>query len=222
VRYAVSLNSSVFESAGGNGHSRTNTIWYYSTRPVTISIPLPNYPNVSSLTNLNGTEQELDSTIDCGCPESCSDSVLELPAGGYTCGMRIKWLIKYGGKSQREACEKVARYEFPKICSGCNPTSCQKEVEPVQQQHITCPPCDIKTCTDHLLNRCPILDAPYLCVEGTSMGGCSAVPWKLGSDGGMTCNACCLLTSDCEKAAEFANITQNKKISLPVPAKPVL
>jgi hypothetical protein len=27
------LPDSVYESAGGNGHSRTNTLWYIATRP---------------------------------------------------------------------------------------------------------------------------------------------------------------------------------------------
>jgi hypothetical protein len=27
------LNSTVYEAAGGNGHSLTNTLWYIATRP---------------------------------------------------------------------------------------------------------------------------------------------------------------------------------------------
>jgi hypothetical protein len=29
----LKLNDSVFEAAGGNGHSRSNTLWYIATRP---------------------------------------------------------------------------------------------------------------------------------------------------------------------------------------------
>ena len=30
---ALALPASVFEMAGGNGHSRTNTLWWIATRP---------------------------------------------------------------------------------------------------------------------------------------------------------------------------------------------
>jgi len=209
VSYAASVNASVFDSAGGNGHSRTNTIWYYSTRPSTEPFPLPMPPTPSTISN--ATENRTEVHIDCGCPESCTDTVLDSPAGGYTCGMRIKWLIKYGGRTERDACEKVGRYEFPKICYGCDPTKCSKEAVIVPEKEV-CPPCDFKVCSDHLLNRCPILDAPYLCTEGTSRGGCSMIPWRLGLEGGMSCSSCCLLTVECDKALGFTS--NNSTLSL--------
>ena len=205
------MNASVFESAGGNGHSRTNTIWYYSTRPPTDPFPLPLPPVPSNISNATGSHAASDLPIDCGCPDSCTDAVLDAPAGGYTCGMRISWLIKYGGRSEREACEKVGRFEFPKICSGCTPSTCSKEAVFPPHKEILCPPCDLKICTNHVLNRCPLLDAPYLCTGGTSMGGCATLPWRLGSEGGMSCTSCCLLTVDCDKATSLIpdNTTQS-------------
>ena len=161
--------------------------------------------------NVTGNHTKSDQTVDCGCSETCTNAVLDSPAGGYTCGMRINWLMTNGGKSEREACVKVGKFEFPSICYGCDPTKCPKEAVFLPEKEITCPPCDLKICTNHLLNRCPLLDAPYLCTEGTSMGGCSMIPWRLGLEGGMSCSSCCLLTVECDKVTGLGsnNSTQS-------------
>ena len=31
------------------------------------------------------------------------------------------------------------------------------------------------------------------------MGGCSMLPWRLGSEGGASCTSCCLLTAECDQ-----------------------
>ena len=42
IQYAESLADEAFTSAGDNGHSLPNTIWYYATRPST-------YPSIALL-----------------------------------------------------------------------------------------------------------------------------------------------------------------------------
>ena len=121
VEYAESLDDDVFESAGGNGHSLTNTIWYYSTRPKTDPLKL------------------------------------------------------------------VAPAPTPAPV-------------PVEQRPLTptdssfCPPCDQKTCRG---NKCPVSQAPFLCVSGPAVYGCSENPWPDQAD---ICTKCCVLSIDCQNA----------------------
>ncbi|KAG7373262.1 glycosyl hydrolase family 16 protein [Nitzschia inconspicua] len=60
-------------------------------------------------------------TIDCGQPKTCTAAVLQADADGFPCGDRIQYLINSGGRSELEACDQVARGEFPRQCdaSGC-------------------------------------------------------------------------------------------------------
>jgi hypothetical protein len=103
------LASRVFKNPGGNGHSRSNTLWYISTRPdVDEAHPLQgSYPEVSKLT--------------CFRPFSCKDDVLDSSAGEYPCGDRIHWLMNNQGKSEWDACIQIAVTEFPAECGRCNP-----------------------------------------------------------------------------------------------------
>ena len=41
-----------------------------------------------------------------------------------------------------------------------------------------CDLCSHDVCSSEL-NKCPLWDAPFLCVEGRSVGGCSPVPWEV-------------------------------------------
>lgn len=182
IEYSEKLPKEVFQSAGGNGHSLTNTIWYYATRPKTEPLEL--------------VPEHYDQILDCGCPDTCTNTVLEYQAVGYTCGERIQWLIQNDSKSQREACIKVAGNEFADQCGECNPNKCVPKtpaLEPTEDNQV-CPKCSLDICEDKQLNRCPILDAPYICIDGASRSGCSAVPWQLG----LFCNKCCKLTYDCK------------------------
>lgn len=61
--------------------------------------------------------------LDCGVPETCTQSVLEADAGGFPCGDRIGFLISTNGLSETEACTQVAETEFPAVCGGCNPNA---------------------------------------------------------------------------------------------------
>ena len=56
IKYAESLPKSAFLSAGGNGHSLTNTIWYYATRPEVTPLELSEEPH--NHTNIPSPKQE--------------------------------------------------------------------------------------------------------------------------------------------------------------------
>ena len=114
---ALQLPSDVFVSAGGNGHSLTNTLWWISTRPY-VSIQLD----------------------DDGGDTGESDDSSEVEDGNGD-------------------------------CNECSHEVCASE-----------------------LNKCPLWDAPFLCVKGPSIGGCSPVPWALGED---FCKSCCRLVPGC-------------------------
>ncbi|GMH53169.1 hypothetical protein TrLO_g11715 [Triparma laevis f. longispina] len=116
INEVLELKDDVYVSAGGNGQSRTNTIWYISTRPY-----------VELKVDDSGDDVDENTTDD--------DEV---------------WVE--------------------------NP----------------CDDCSHEVCTGSL-NKCSTLDAPFLCTEGSSIGGCSPVPWELGN----FCNNCCMLKADC-------------------------
>eukprot|EP00555_Chaetoceros_dichaeta_P010025 CAMPEP_0198261074 /NCGR_PEP_ID=MMETSP1447-20131203/9873_1 /TAXON_ID=420782 /ORGANISM="Chaetoceros dichaeta, Strain CCMP1751" /LENGTH=1095 /DNA_ID=CAMNT_0043948879 /DNA_START=58 /DNA_END=3342 /DNA_ORIENTATION=- len=163
IQYAEKLPKEVFETAGGNGHSLTNTIWYYATRPKTEPLIL--------------VPEQDDQILDCGCPDTCTTTVLNSQAVGYTCGERIQWLIQNDGKSEREACENVAGGGFADDCSGCDPHQCAAPLVSPTDENQQCPICSDDICEDTQLNKCPVQDAPFLCTEGASSGGCSPIPW---------------------------------------------
>jgi len=71
IAYAESLSLDVFETAGGNGHSLTNTIWYYSTRPKTEPLELFSFAPTQSPIVL---AQKIRSPVDASlCPPCGSD-----------------------------------------------------------------------------------------------------------------------------------------------------
>ncbi len=181
----------------------TNTIWYYATRPETKPIKLKNFPLPSpakSSRNPSPSPQINYNTtnFDCGCPGTCTSIVQNYPAGGFTCGARINWLMSTVGRSEKDACSQVAGVEYTDICAGCDPNRCTTPlVSPIDEDKI-CPPCTREECTNGQINKCPVLDAPFLCTDGVNKGGCSMVPWKLRTIGGSNCNSCCQLTYKCK------------------------
>jgi len=194
------LPASVFESAGGNGHSLTNTLWYIATRP-TVAEPLI-LDESDDGSDVSAVEDHKDITqpqsLQCECPDTCTKDQLAADAGeGYTCESRIRWLMTAFGKTEVDACRQVGGSEFRDLCGGCDPDRCAPlpPSSPVQPQQIEmekiCPPCLPSVCKSDL-NRCPrSLMAPFLCVSGPNKGGCAQTPW-VGS-----CTECCRLTSQC-------------------------
>merc|ERR1712218_286148 len=137
----------------------------------------------------------------CGCPESCTASVLNSLAGPYTCQNRIDWMIKVAQFSERDACIRIAREEFSISCSPCDPDLCagdlsvgeqgeeasEEEGEELNHMEASCGICSDEICKSDL-NKCMFQTAPFLCLSGGNVGGCSPVPWNKES-----CPDCCKL-----------------------------
>lgn len=187
---AIGLKPAVFEDAGGNGHSLSNTLWYIATRPI-VEDPIPlnqtdvKPPKKEHEVNALGPELKY-----CGKPSTCTDYVLDTIADLYTCRQRIGWLAN-SGMSVHDACVEVASHEFPNQCGLCNPLS---DVTPDDIMPAACPRCSEEECQSSL-NRCPVYKHTYVCSEGNNYGGCSPYPWMLQKE---TCTACCELT-DCTR-----------------------
>ena len=193
IQYAESLADEAFTSAGDNGHSLTNTIWYYATRlstdPLAVKEESVNKPSVS-----NKVE---DGVTDCDCPKTCTAEALDSKARGFTCGTRISWLVTELNMPERDSCSKVAGVQFTDVCAGCDPDWCiPPRVSPTHQSD-SCPPCSKEQCKS-TLNKCPPLNAPFMCLDGANKGGCSTTPWRLGDIGGSNCNVCCEVTYNSE------------------------
>eukprot|EP00804_Cyclotella_cryptica_P001104 CCRYP_008405-RA/>CCRYP_008405-RA protein AED:0.01 eAED:0.01 QI:72/0.66/0.5/1/1/1/4/1565/314 len=75
----------------------------------------------------------------CGC-SSCTSSILNKDADGYSVRNRIDWVIANMGQSEQNACSTVCGNEFPNICgSQCNPSQCSK--------------CGCSSCTTSVLEK---------------------------------------------------------------------
>lgn len=208
------LAPEIFESAGGNGHSMTNTLWYISTRePVTDSLPVADEPTPPVADESQHTEDLTNSTqenllTDCYKPETCTDYVLDTVVELYTCRQRIIYLMQSFGLSQKDACVHVAAQEFPDQCGQCNPLADYAETLKRAKEEASrlCPPCSVAQCQSDL-NRCPIYEHTYVCTKGPNEGGCSGTPWLIAPS---LCLECCSL-KDCQKLSplEMPQLVQN-------------
>eukprot|EP00980_Cylindrotheca_fusiformis_P029371 scaffold23456_cov144-Cylindrotheca_fusiformis.AAC.5 len=73
-------------------------------------------------------------SINCGCPESCTSSVLAQMAtdnvASIPCGIRILWAINNLNLSEEEACSSISD-RFPDTCGqGCDPDICGPRAPP--------------------------------------------------------------------------------------------
>ena len=59
-------------------------------------------------------------SFNCGVPDTCTNSVLNTDASGYTCGSRIQWVMENQGKSEADACLLVANKQSK--CKPCDPS----------------------------------------------------------------------------------------------------
>ncbi|KAL3945470.1 MAG: hypothetical protein SGBAC_000441 [Bacillariaceae sp.] len=139
---AVELPDSSFEGPAGGGHSRSNTLWYISTRP---EIEEPLILDTSTLPDSN-----FGGSISCSQPTTCTERVLGTLAVGYSCQDRIIWLMDNKGLSEIDACAEVAVTEFPSECGGCDPKVINEDdqgsVDTVQYCNKP------STCTDAVLD----------------------------------------------------------------------
>ncbi len=187
------LPDEAFENAGGNGHSRSNTLWYIATRPeIKNPIPIIRY-------DVRGKEEVRPKPVyklkDCYQPDTCTNEVLDQYAGSYTCRARIKWMIDSLGLTQWQACRRVAGNEFPMECGDCNPSTIYRKQEQTTADISTCPPCTEDECNSDL-NRCPVYERTFVCTKGANRGGCSGSSKLWTEDEDHLCNACCEMT-DC-------------------------
>lgn len=190
-----------YENAGGNGQSKSNTLWYIATRPI-VKNPVP-----IDQSDVRGSNETRPAPIfvlsDCHKPETCTADVLDRKAGAYTCRERITWLITSVGSSQWEACSTVGG-EYQDSCGPCvpgpevpsNETSTQSPTIPAEnsKDSLQCEPCTVEQCNSDL-NRCPAFDRTFVCTHGPSKGGCSNSEWTLRHD---QCTSCCEMTT-CQK-----------------------
>ena len=140
LEQAEALSDAAFETPGGGGHSKSNTLWYISTRP---AIDKPYVLDAEVPSDDFGTE------LTCFHPETCTDQVLNQLAAGYTCRERMLWLMEARGLSERGACREVAVTEFPAECGACNPQG-------INVNDISNPDtyCNVPSrCTDTVLNN---------------------------------------------------------------------
>ena len=196
IEKAQQLTADVFDSAGGNGHSMTNTLWYLATRPKTKPIELPEEKKKESPT------EETTEVADCGVPETCTDEVLESDAKGSTCRTRITWLMTAMGYTEARACNKVSN-EFPSTCGACNPG---ESVEEDNGAESKCPPCSREECLSDL-NRCPRYEVTFVCTKGQNIGGCSRTPWDIGAG---FCKSCCEVTV----CRDYENFESNEPVDV--------
>ena len=185
---AIAINQTVYASAGGNGHSLTNTLWYISTRPA-VEDPLP-------ITEEEKEENQEtaapyvpgpNEVHDCGKPDKCSDYVLDTIAGLYSCRQRMNWLIQERLYTEKQACYQIAVQENANECGKCDPEAAPSE-EIIPERCHACTP---EQCKSHL-NRCPVFAQTYVCTEGPSTGGCEQFQWDVPS---AQCASCCELTN---------------------------
>ena len=148
VEKIVKLDDGVFLDAGGDGHSRSNTIWYAATRP-TVENPIP-------MDHSEPPSQE--GLKDCHKPDTCTNDIFNRVADGSTCKARMTWLMQAQSYSELDACSQVAGVEYPDICGPCNPGSTVEDPTPVDvseppsQDRLTdCHKPD--TCTNDILNK---------------------------------------------------------------------
>ena len=188
------LSPDVFESAGGDGHSLSNTLWYVATRE-TVEKPLALTQSESKVTKPNSGKHDESNpnrpahirVTDCGQPDRCTDFVLDTIAGLYTCRQRMDWLMQEMGQSEDDACTKIAVSENPWECGDCDPHPTESKAK--EEEHM-CPECTLEECQSEL-NRCPMYRSTFVCTDGDSSGGCASAPWVVPSP---QCHACCELT----------------------------
>lgn len=195
LQKALELPSEAFTSAGGSGHSLSNTLWYIASRPDP-TVPYDLEKPSTSIHSKTVPKSIKETLVACGCPKTCTSDALGKVANGFSCKERIQWLMTNRGLSELGACKQVADSEYQNVCGDCNPGICAKSerTEATSSNATsTCSPCSDEVCASDL-NRCQIDTSPFLCYKGVSKGGCSSVPWSLDQT---ICSACCEIFTGC-------------------------
>ncbi len=114
MQLAQEIPDVAFDSAGGNGHSMTNSLHYFATRPE-VAEPM----DLPDIFVVDPPNEDDSPSFDCGSPQTCTPDILATMAAGYTCEERISWLMNWQGMDMAGACDRVGRAEFPTECGGC-------------------------------------------------------------------------------------------------------
>ena len=187
---ANALAPDVFESAGGNGHSLSNSLWYFATRPIVekpLALTKSEKAAGTHTSKPSNNVTKVTQVSDCGRPGVCTDYVLDTIAGEYTCRQRMDWLIQQMSRTESEACIQIARMENPYECGSCDP---DRHDNVTSHHKSKCAACTQEQC-DSDLNRCPLYQTTFVCSAGDSVGGCSNSPWDVPNT---QCRECCELT----------------------------
>merc|ERR1712157_673633 len=75
VEGILNVPMTAYEHAGGNGHSKSNSLWYISTRPAAYN---PTFQNQGGSETINKDENDEISSADKELPENISPSNDEL------------------------------------------------------------------------------------------------------------------------------------------------
>jgi hypothetical protein len=220
---ALELPSHVFSSAGGNGHSLTNTLWYLATRPEVID-PLVLHDgkkqqddnknsgkDSSPSKSLNDDTKQAEETAPSHHHEKINHSSPSIDMKDFNCGCPETCnddALNYFafGHTCRDRIVWLMTQMDHEEWDACHqvgvefPRHCSacdpKKCSVEEEVHSkSCPPCSKEVCRSPL-NRCPADNAPFLCSSGRSIGGCSRYPWTFGN--GM-CDECCELSPGCDK-----------------------
>jgi len=204
------LSEDRFTSAGGNGHSRSNTLWFISTRP-TIETPLnlddDSSSTINDITNDDDNKESGDVTTssiifseDCQpCSEETCNSDL------HRCSEAVPYLC-IDGAAMGGCSPNPWDIGNSGACSSCCTWYCDSKppdiiIDDEENDDDDCGPCSEETCNSDL-HRCSEA-VPYLCNAGSALGGCSDQPWDI--DNGGACSSCCTWYCDDSKPDDDNN-----------------
>ena len=109
-----------------------------TSNPTRSPTPLPTLRPTANPTKINPNNNALPEPAsisvapdpyeltDCGCPETCTSSVMNKLSGRgrHSCRKRFLFNIQYRGLTQHQACAKVGGKHS--VCGECNPTRCRR------------------------------------------------------------------------------------------------
>jgi len=94
-----------------------------ASQPIESSTPETNKQDQSTIVVIPKDIPPKEVLVDCGCPDTCTEVVLDQEIEGYTCRERIYFALRTS-LSQRSACLAVSQ-EYPHNCGpACDPIRC--------------------------------------------------------------------------------------------------
>lgn len=198
---ALLLPEDAFLSAGGNGHSLSNTIWFIATRPDP-SIVQSDTDNSEPTNDVTTSAEDSDDQNPCG---PCSKEVCAANLCPWGAPFRCVKGAAMGGCSAspwnlgattcKTCCDISSCEQYDQddddddsVEENTNVEDSSDKQSAVSLQDNSedniCPPCSKESCA---ASQCGIA-APYRCESGPAVGGCGTAPWVLAAN---VCNSCC-------------------------------